>query len=67
MLLRNRLLQQQFFNAAGTTPVHRESLIMLRTTGHKESRQDLNKLVGRGSSTEVVAFIRDTSLVSSSI
>ncbi len=54
------------FNAVGTTPVPRESLTMLRTAGHKESKQDLNKLVGRGSSTQVVAFIRDTSLVSSS-
>ncbi len=32
----------------------------------KSQKQDLNKLVGRGSSTQVVAFIRDTSLVSSS-
>ncbi len=49
-------------SAAGTTPVHRESLIILKTTGHKESKHDLNRQDGTGSTLEVVAFIFETTL-----
>lgn len=48
------------FNAADTKPICRESLTMLRT------RFTVKKLVWRGLSLQVVTFICDTSLISSS-
>lgn len=45
------------FKAVGTTPVHRELFILLKTIGHKEAKHDRNKIVGMGSSKEVSAFI----------
>lgn len=43
-------------SAAGTTPVLRESFIILKTTGHREAKHDLNRQVGMESTMEVAAF-----------
>lgn len=48
------------FSAADTTPVRKESFIILKIARHKELKQDLNKLLGTGSSVQVVTFICDT-------
>ncbi len=49
-------------SGVGTTPVHKESLIIPKTTGHSESKHDLNRQNGTGSALEVVAFIFKTTL-----
>jgi len=41
---------------SGTTPVHRELFIILRTKGHKEAHHDLNRPNGMGSSKESSCF-----------
>ncbi len=53
-------LTAAILSAAGITPVHKESLIILKTTGYRESKHDLNRKEGTGSTLEVVAFILKT-------
>lgn len=47
-------------------PVCNESFMILRTVGHKTSKQDLSKLMGIGSSKQMVDFIFDTSILRAS-
>jgi len=49
-------------SAAGTTPVHRELLIILKTKGERESKHDLKRQDGIGSTLEVEAFSFETVL-----
>ncbi len=49
-------------SAACTTPVFSESFIILKTTGHSETKDYLNRAVGMGSTMEVAAFICETTL-----
>ncbi len=44
-------------SAACTTPVFSESFMILKTTGHSEAKDYLNREVGMGSTMEVAAFI----------